>query len=221
MKNRKQTFYIAVALLAFLGIVRLGPVVLSIEWGWNLQQYGCFLVACASAAYGMEYYARYSHRYSWHSPQSMLYKIHQSHHRPRTHELFEENDALGIGNFFIVIGPLIWSFLTIPSYGSALLFGLCCGISMFGTAYMWVHDGVHHKRFPTLGVERIPWIRRVADAHKNHHTSKQGPPFGLFLGEEELEAERLGVDPPPMPLYLKISLLSSVSMAATALVGGW
>ena len=53
--------------------------------------------------------------------------------------------------------------------------------------YMYVHDGMVHKRFPTGPLGKLPWLRRVAAGHAIHHTEKfEGVPWGLFLGENEL-----------------------------------
>lgn len=54
---------------------------------------------------------------------------------------------------------------------------------------MFVHDGLVHKRFPVGPVAKLPYLKRVAVAHKLHHSEKYGGvPWGLFLGPAELEA---------------------------------
>lgn len=40
------------------------------------------------------------------------------------------------------------------------------GITVFGMAYMFVHDGLVHKRFPVGPVANVPYFRRVAAAHQ-------------------------------------------------------
>jgi beta-carotene 3-hydroxylase len=180
------------------------------------------VLSTVSAACGMEYYARYSHRDSWHNSKSLFCKVHLTHHQGKSNEdAFETNDFLGIFNFFVVIGPLIWSLRAPPSFGTMALLGLCIGISLFGTCYMIVHDGVHHRRFPVFGFDKIPYIRRVADAHAQHHSSKMGAPFGLFLGPQELEAHAAGAAPTPMPSFLSTSLMLCTAVAATGLVFGF
>ena len=63
------------------------------------------------------------------------------------------------------------------------------GISLFGMSYMFVHDGLVHRRFPVGPLGDVPYLRRVALAHKMHHSEKYGGvPWGLFLGPLELEA---------------------------------
>lgn len=63
------------------------------------------------------------------------------------------------------------------------------GITLFGMMYMFVHDGLVHKRFPVGPLADVPYLRRVAAAHKLHHAERyNGVPWGLFLGPQELEA---------------------------------
>lgn len=40
------------------------------------------------------------------------------------------------------------------------------GITVFGIAYMFVHDGLVHKRFPVGPIADVPYFRMVAAAHK-------------------------------------------------------
>ena len=40
------------------------------------------------------------------------------------------------------------------------------GITLFGMAYMFVHDGLVHRRFPVGPIENVPYFRRVAAAHQ-------------------------------------------------------
>lgn len=40
------------------------------------------------------------------------------------------------------------------------------GITVFGIAYMFVHDGLVHKRFQVGPIADIPYFRRVAAAHQ-------------------------------------------------------
>ncbi|KAK8266728.1 hypothetical protein V6Z12_D12G265300 [Gossypium hirsutum] len=62
------------------------------------------------------------------------------------------------------------------------------GITVFGMAYMFVHDGLVHRRFPVGPIANVPYLRKVAAAHQIHHADKfDGVPYGLFLGPQELE----------------------------------
>ncbi|XP_020530176.1 beta-carotene hydroxylase 2, chloroplastic isoform X2 [Amborella trichopoda] len=62
------------------------------------------------------------------------------------------------------------------------------GITIFGMAYMFVHDGLVHRRFPVGPIENVPYLKKVAAAHQLHHADNfNGVPYGLFLGPKELE----------------------------------
>lgn len=55
--------------------------------------------------------------------------------------------------------------------------------------YMFVHDGLVHKRFPVGPLADVPYLKKVAAAHTLHHAERfNGVPWGLFLGPQELEA---------------------------------
>lgn len=48
---------------------------------------------------------------------------------------------------------------------------------MFGMAYMFVHDGLVHRRFPVGPIANVPYLRKVAAAHYVSYTlpSPQSP----------------------------------------------
>jgi len=77
---------------------------------------------------------------------------------------------------------------------------------------MLVHDGLFHKRFDASFLLRIPRFQRIVDAHAYHHQNNYEEPYGLFLGPEELECKRRGVEIEGMPIWcwalLIISLLA-------------
>ncbi|XP_015571724.1 beta-carotene 3-hydroxylase, chloroplastic isoform X3 [Ricinus communis] len=69
------------------------------------------------------------------------------------------------------------------------------GITVFGMAYMFVHDGLVHRRFSVGPIANVPYLRRVAAAHQLHHSDKfGGVPYGLFLGPKELEEKEGGLE---------------------------
>ena len=50
---------------------------------------------------------------------------------------------------------------------------------------MFIHDGLVHRRFPVGPIADVPYLKRVAIAHKLHHSEKyDGVPWGLFLGPQ-------------------------------------
>ena len=151
----------------------------------------------AGAAVGMEYYARYAHKYLWHDslwtlPLKMrkewnrpIWLLHESHHLPRE-GAFEANDIFAIANGVPAFTLCAYGFLT-PGLFGGLCFGAGLGITLFGIAYMYVHDGLVHKRFPTGPLGKLPFLRKIAAGHTIHHTEAfDGVPWGLFLSTQEL-----------------------------------
>ncbi|CAN1189685.1 Beta-carotene hydroxylase 2, chloroplastic [Linum perenne] len=52
-------------------------------------------------------------------------------------------------------------------------------------AYVFVHDGLVHGRFPVGPISNVPYLGKVAAAHRLHHAGKfNGVPYGLFLGPQ-------------------------------------
>lgn len=52
-----------------------------------------------------------------------------------------------------------------------------------------------HKRFPVGPIADMPALKRIAAAHRLHHSEKYGGvPYGMFLGPQELEAVGAGPD---------------------------
>ncbi|KAJ7952266.1 putative Beta-carotene hydroxylase [Quillaja saponaria] len=154
-----------------------------------LEMLGTFALSVA-AAVGMEFWAKWAHRALWHAS---LWHMHESHHRPRDCP-FELNDVFAIINALPAIARLSFGF-----FNKGLLPGLCFGaefehcltpylstgsrITMFGMAYLFVHDGLVHRRFPVGPIANVPHLRRVAAAHHLHHSDRfKGVRYGLFLG---------------------------------------
>ncbi|TKY51337.1 Beta-carotene 3-hydroxylase 1 [Spatholobus suberectus] len=105
----------------------------------------------------------------------------------------QERDHSSLTTFFAIINAV--PAIALLSYGffhkglvPGLCFGAGLGITVFGMAYMFVHDGLVHKRFPVGPIANVPYFRRVAAAHQLHHSDKfNGVPYGLFLGPKEVE----------------------------------
>ncbi|CAN6463791.1 unnamed protein product [Victoria cruziana] len=135
------------------------------------------------AAVGMEFWARWAHRALWHAS---MWPMHESHHRPREGP-FELNDVFAIINAVPAIALLHFGFMHRGLF-PGLCFGAGLGITVYGMAYMFVHDGLVHKRFPVGPIADVSYLRRVAAAHQIHHADKfDGVPYGLFLGPKEVE----------------------------------
>jgi beta-carotene 3-hydroxylase len=135
---------------------------------------------------GMEMWARWAHKALWHDAPAG-WALHKSHHEPRVGP-FEANDLFAVINAAPAFGLCLYGFLT-PGMPGSLSFGAGLGITLFGIMYMFVHDGLVHRRFPVGPIARLPYMKRLVVAHRLHHSEKyQGVPWGLFLGPQELEA---------------------------------
>lgn len=189
-KKLERKTYLLAAMLSSLGISSMAIMAVYYRFSWQmegakfplLEMFGTFALS-VGAAIGMEYWARWAHRALWHAS---LWHMHESHHRPRD-GAFELNDVFAIINAAPAIALLSYGFFN-RGIVPGLCFGAGLGITVFGMAYMFVHDGLVHRRFPVGPIAKVPYLRRVAAAHQLHHSDKfHGVPYGLFLGPQELE----------------------------------
>nr|AIX87525.1 carotenoid beta-ring hydroxylase 1 [Lycium ruthenicum] len=189
-KKSERFTYLVAAVMSSFGITSMAVMAVYYRFYWQMEggqvplseMFGTFALS-VGAAVGMEFWARWAHRALWHAS---LWHMHESHHKPREGP-FELNDVFAIINAIPAIALLNYGFFhkgLIPG----LCFGAGLGITVFGMAYMFVHDGLVHKRFPVGPVADVPYFRKVAAAHSLHHSEKfKGVPYGLFLGPKELE----------------------------------
>nr|AEO62170.1 beta-carotene hydroxylase [Narcissus tazetta subsp. chinensis] len=189
-KRSERTTYLIAAVMSSLGITSMAIVSVYYRFAWQLEEgeipvtemLGTFALS-VGAAVGMEFWARWAHRALWHAS---LWHMHESHHRPRDGP-FELNDVFAVINAVPAISLLYYGFFN-RGLVPGLCFGAGLGITQFGIAYMFVHDGLVHRRFPVGPIADVPYFRRVAAAHQIHHSEKfSGVPYGLFLGPKELE----------------------------------
>lgn len=207
-KQKQQTQYLLAACAASLGITSTAVVATIQRFSTHLEDGAPFpflelflsLLFTVGAAVGMEMYARIAHKHWWHEswmwslPEEWreewnkpVWKLHESHHEPRE-GAFEANDIFAVANAVPAIALIVYGF-----FNSGVLPGICfgagLGITIFGIAYMFVHDGLVHKRFPVGPIGEVPYLRKIAAAHKIHHSEYfDGVPYGLFLSIQELEA---------------------------------
>lgn len=138
------------------------------------------VVACS-----MEPWARLLHGRVWHG---VLWSVHESHHAPRSGR-FERNDVLSGLHAPIAMILIVAGCQLVPSTLGAAMIGAGAGMTLFGIAYLVVHDGIVHKRLPVGFLANVRYFKRVRAAHLVHH-ARGGVPYGLFRGSEELRAAR-------------------------------
>ncbi|XP_020585707.1 beta-carotene hydroxylase 2, chloroplastic-like [Phalaenopsis equestris] len=189
-KRAERRAYLIAAVMSTFGITSMAVAAVYYRFAWQMEggevpfteMLGTFSLS-VGAAVGMEFWARWAHRVLWHAS---LWDMHESHHRAREGP-FELNDVFAIINAVPAIFLLSYGFFhrgLVPG----LCFGAGLGITLFGIAYMFVHDGLVHRRFPVGPIANVPYFRRVAAAHQIHHSDKfEGVPYGLFMGPKELE----------------------------------
>ncbi|KAJ8632625.1 hypothetical protein MRB53_025961 [Persea americana] len=189
-KKSERSTYLVAAVMSSFGITSMACAAVYYRFYWQMEggavpfseMFGTFALS-VGAAVGMEFWARWAHKALWHAS---LWHMHESHHRPREGP-FELNDVFAIINAVPAIGLLSYGFFNKGLF-PGLCFGAGLGITVFGMAYMFVHDGLVHRRFPVGPIANVPYFRRVAAAHQIHHSEKfNGVPYGLFLGPKELE----------------------------------
>lgn len=142
-------------------------------------------VVALPVAVSMEWWARWLHRSVWHG---VLWPIHRTHHRPAA-QGWELNDVFPVLHAPPAMALMVQRHFTDPSLWREVLFGLGLGASLFGVAYVVIHDGFVHGRLPLGFLNRIRWLADVRRAHAEHHRSGSAP-FGLFRGAAELADHR-------------------------------
>eukprot|EP00798_Chlamydomonas_sp_ICE-L_P003844 gene3844-13906_t len=192
-KKRERLVYQMSAIAASIGFTSMAVVATYVRFTWHMQDDGVLplgemcgtLALVAGGVYGMEMWARYAHKALWHD-YAPGWALHKSHHEPRTGP-FEANDLFAIINALPAFALCLYGFLT-PGVLGGTCFGAGLGITMFGIMYMFVHDGLVHRRFPVGPIAELPVMKKLAVAHKLHHSVKyDGAPWGMFLALQELE----------------------------------
>jgi len=190
---KERAVYQVAAIAASVGVISLAIFATYYRISWHLNNGDYFpyeelagtLLLVLGGMVGMEMYARWVHKSMWHD-NKYGWMLHKSHHEPRLGP-FEANDVYAIVNAVPAIALCGYGFLR-PDVIGGLCFGTGLGITLFGISYMFVHDGLVHRRFPVGPIAGVPFLRRVAVAHQMHHSDKYGGvPFGMFLGPQELK----------------------------------
>ncbi|BDA45578.1 beta-carotene 3-hydroxylase, chloroplastic (Fragment) [Coccomyxa sp. Obi] len=193
-RAREQTTYKIAAIAASTGVTAMAITAVYFRFTWNMRdgvdfptlEAAATLLLTFGGVVGMEMWARWAHKVLWHENEAG-WSLHKSHHVPRVGP-FEANDIYAICNAVPAISLCLYGFLT-PTLMGGVCFGAGLGITLFGIMYMFIHDGMVHRRFPVGPIADVPYLKRCAVAHQLHHSEKYGGvPWGMFLGPQELEA---------------------------------
>ena len=108
--------------------------------------------------------------------------------------------VFGIFNMLLILPVMRWAFLAPVALGSAGVFGFTVGVSIFGTAYMVVHDGVVHGRFWTGSLGQVESIRRWP---RRTRCTKTAGPAARVPRAARARRGGAGFRALPMPIALK------------------
>jgi beta-carotene 3-hydroxylase len=128
----------------------------------------------------MEGVAWFTHKYIMHG---LLWSLHRDHHEVEP-GWWERND------FFFLIFAIPG--MTLIYFGVAefdLRFWIGAGITVYGSAYFFIHDIFIHQRFRWLRKTTNPYLLAIRKAHKLHHKrldKHDGVYFGMLWPSKRL-----------------------------------
>lgn len=129
-----------------------------------------------SAFFGMEGVAWLSHKYIMHG---IGWFLHKDHHKKESNGFFELNDF-----FFLIFAFPGITLMYIGMKGNFnYFFWVGLGISLYGFAYIMVHDILVHQRFRFLRKVDSFYLKAIRRRHKMHHKHigrKDGKLFGIL-----------------------------------------
>ncbi len=140
----------------------------------------------------MEPVAYLAHRFVMHGVGAGW---HHSHHRARR-RTFEANDLY----------PVVMAAVTVVAFalgssvaGLSVLTPVAIGVTLYGAAYLVVHDLAIHRRIPGLPVPDLAIVRWWHESHRIHHLWG-GEPFGFLapVVPAELRAKAQGIERDPL-----------------------
>ena len=138
----------------------------------------------------MELVAYVAHRFVMHG---RLGAWHRSHHRPRA-TTFEANDLYPVVAAVVTVGVMAVG-SAVDGWRSLLWIG--AGVTLYGAAYLFVHDLYIHRRIPRFTWTCSP-LERVREAHRIHHLWA-GEPYGFLFpivpGDARARAATVRRDP--------------------------
>lgn len=129
------------------------------------------VVVVVAALCAMEGVSYLTHRFVMHG---FGIGLHRSHHDP-TDGGFELNDLYPL--MFSSVAIAAFAAGTLGSSATLVLVGV--GITLYGVAYLFVHEVYIHRRLRLVKGRHRPleWLR---DSHRIHHLYG-GEPFGMLL----------------------------------------
>ena len=110
----------------------------------------------------MEAVAWLLHRYVMHG---LMWDVHKDHHIPHN-KSFQRNDF-----FALIFGIPSWLLMMFGILGGCdfrLYMGI--GITLYGIAYVMVHDGLIHKRFKIFNNTKNRYLVGLLKGHSAHHS---------------------------------------------------
>jgi beta-carotene 3-hydroxylase len=125
----------------------------------------------------MECVAWFTHKYLMHG---VLWVLHRDHHNKERDGFFERNDAFFL--IFAVPGILLIYFGTMNGAMDPRLW-IGAGITLYGAAYVFVHDIFIHQRVRFLTRTNNVYFAALRKAHKVHHkhlSKEDGECFGML-----------------------------------------
>lgn len=136
----------------------------------------------------MEFASWFIHKYIMHGP---LWNIHKTHHQHQKGSWLELNDLFtiffsGLAIFFLIRGL---------NLKNPYLTGAGAGISLYGITYFAVHDVFIHRRIKFFSGSNNPFLKALAEAHRDHHKSREksgSTSFGLLLVNKEYYKKYFG-----------------------------
>ena len=147
------------------------------------------IIITATAFFGMEFMAWFTHKYVMHG---LMWFWHSDHHRKNHESWFERNDIF----FIIYATPGIICIISGIMAEFSPIFYVGIGITLYGFTYFLVHDVFIHQRFKLFRDSKLPYFIAIRKAHKAHHkvlTKEQGTCFGMLLVPKKyyLEAQKI------------------------------
>lgn len=108
----------------------------------------------------MEFIALAVHKHVMHG---IGWGWHKSHHEPHDDTL-EKNDL-----YAIVFAGLALLLIVVSSANFGPLYWVGVGMTIYGSLYFFVHDGLVHQRWPFRYVPKNAYLKRLVQAHRLHH----------------------------------------------------